>query len=85
MKGPAGPAYPARELPIWSNGRTASVSGNTLNSMSKIRPEQMSHRKFLRRGRNVRALQCSLLFLAALAAAAGVWAALMIPGFGADS
>jgi len=48
--------------------------------MPKIRPEQMSHRRFLKRGRNVRALQYLLLTLAALAAAAGVWLALALPG-----
>ena len=85
MSRPAEPAYVARELLIRSGGRTISDSGNILYPMSKIRREQMSHRKFLRRGRNVRALQYSLLFLAALAAAAGVWAAFMLPGLGADS
>ena len=53
--------------------------------VSKIRPEQMSHKKFLRRGRNVRALQYSLLILAALAAAAGVWAVFALSGLGLDS
>jgi hypothetical protein len=40
----------------------------------------MSHSKFLRRGRNLRALHYAVLILAALAAAAGVWAAFALPG-----
>lgn len=58
---------------------------NIMHSMSKIRPEQMSHRNFLKRGRNRRPLQYLLLVLAALAAGAGIWAAIALPGleFGA--
>ena len=53
---------------------------NIVQFMSKIRPEQMSHRKFLQRGRNPRPLQYVLLVLAALAAGAGIWAAFALPG-----
>lgn len=62
--------------------RLSLDSGNMLLNMSRIRPEQMSHRKFLKRGRSVRALQYSLLFFAALAAAAGVWVAFVLPLLG---
>ena len=61
-------------------GNPHPTSGNTLSIVSKIRPEQMSHSKFLRRGRNLRALHYAVLILAALAAAAGVWAAFALPG-----
>jgi hypothetical protein len=53
-------------------------SGNKLISMSRIRPEQRGHAKFLRRGRSSRPLQFILLTVAAIAATVGLWAALFL-------
>jgi hypothetical protein len=57
--------------------KLARISGR-LEIMTKIRPEQMSHRKFLRRGRSTRRLQVALLVLAIIAAGVGAWASLTI-------